>query len=159
MGKKNHLWIGFLLILPIALAGCQGKMFSVEGAFVAEEKRIALPQEGSSSGSWQGKKDLTVNYTLARTQNELQMSGDILLRRHKKLVSFSFSTVLIGGDGKVLEVVPVTTGGGRRKIEQISFNRELSLPPDARFFSFSYSGTTGGTGDSGSPKSFWSAPW
>ena len=158
--KTNILFrIGLVLSLLLTLASCQGKFMSSQGRVVAEEKRIALQPEGSASGSWQGKQDLTVNYTATRNQDILQMAGDILLRKHKKLVSFQFSLVLIDADGKILDVVPVTTAGGRQKIEQIPFSREVTLPPDTSYFAFTYDGTTSGIGQGGSPKSFWSAPW
>ncbi len=151
--------VGLVLILFFTLASCQGKFMTGQGKVVAEEKRIALQQEGSVSGSWQGKQDLKVNYTATRNQDILQMAGDILLRKHKKLVSFKFSLVLIDADGKILDLVPVTTAGGRQMIEQIPFSREVTLPPGTSYFAFTYDGTTSGIGQGGSPKSFWSAPW
>ena len=159
MNPNAYLRIGLILVLMTALAACQSNPFSVQGKIVVEEKRIALQPEGSASGSWQGKQDLTVNYTATRNQDILQMAGDILLRKHKKLVSFQFSLVLIDAEGQILDVVPITTAGGRRKIEQIPFSREVALPPQTRYFAFTYDGTTSGIGQGGSPKSFWSAPW
>ena len=153
------LRIGVVLFLFFTMASCQGKFMSDQGRVVAEEKRIALQQEGSESGSWQGKKDLTVNYTATRNQDILQMAGDILLKKHKKLVSFQFSLVLIDADGQILDIVPVTTAGGRQKIEQIAFSREVTLPPGTSYFTFTYDGTTSGIGQGGSPKSFWSGHW
>ena len=101
-----------------------------QGKVVVEEKRIALQSEGSASGSWQGKTDLTVNYTTSRTRDTLRIAGDIVFQRHKLLDTFRFSLVLIDTDGNVLDVVPVTSAGGRRKVEQVSFSRELPLPPN-----------------------------
>ena len=151
--------IGFMPILIATLVSCQGKLLTANGKFVAEEKRIALQQDGSASGSWQGKQDLTVNYTMTRNQNVLQIAGDIVFRGHKLLDTFRFSLVLIDADGSVLEVVPVTSAGGRRKVEQVSFSREMPLPPNTVYFAFSYDGTTRGIGEGGSPTAFWSAPW
>ena len=159
MDHRAFQWIGVILVLILAMVSCQAKFLTGQGNFVPEEKRLDLPPEGSASGSWQGKTDLTVNYTTARTPEVLQISGDIVFRKQKKLVGFQFSTVLIDGEGRVLEVVPVTSAGGRRKIEQISFNKEIPLPPETRYFAFMYDGATSGTGQGGSPKSFWSAPW
>ena len=159
MRNNISFQIGLILVFVVTMASCQGKFMTGQGKVIAEEKRIALQQEGSSSGSWQGKKDLTVNYTATRNQDILQMAGDILLRKHKKLVSFQFSLVLIDADGKILDIVPVTTTGGRQKIEQIPFSREVTLLPGTKYFAFTYDGTTSGTGQGGSPKSFWSTPW
>jgi hypothetical protein len=41
----------------------------------------------------------------------------------------------------------------------IIFKRDMQLPPGAQSMAFSYSGTSRGTGQNGSPNSFWSAPW
>ena len=159
MISNNLLRIGLILMLVAALAACQGKLFSVEGKFVVEEKRIALQQQGTTSGSWQGKKDLTVDYTATRNQDVLQMAGEIKLKKHKKLNSFAFSLVLIDAEGKVLEVQPVVSAGGRQKIALLPFSHELTLPPGPRYFAFTYDGESSGIGQGGSPKSFWSAPW
>ena len=159
MNPNAYLRLGLILILMTALAACQGKLFSVQGEFVVEEKRIALQQEGSASGSWQGKQDLTVSYTATRNQDLLQMAGDIVFRRPKMLDTFRFSLVLIDAEGKILDVIPVTTAGGRMETEKIAFSHELTLPPGTRFFAFTYDGTSRGVGQGGSPNAFWSAPW
>ena len=159
MYPNTYLRIGSLLILITVLVSCQGKFMTGQGRVVAEEKRIALQSEGSASGSWQGKQDLTVNYTTTRSQDALQIAGDIVFKRHKQLDTFRFSLVLIDGDGNVLDIVPVTSAGGRRKVEQVPFSQEISLPPGTRSIAFSYDGTTRGIGQGGSPNSFWSAPW
>ena len=126
---------------------------------VAEETRIALKQNGPESGSWQGNNDLTVNYTTTRNQDTLQIAGDIVFKRHRLLDTFRFSLVLIDAEGNVLDIVPVTSAGGRHKVEQLSFSREVTVPPATRSVAFSYDGTTRGVGQGGSPNSFWSAPW
>lgn len=159
MNIFTSLRIGFVVILIVTLASCQGKFLTGQGRVVAEEKRIALQQEGSESGSWQGKTDLTVNYTTTRSQDTLQVAGDIVFKRHKLLDTFRFSLVLIDAEGNVLDVVPVASAGGRRKVEQVSFSKELTLPPGTRSFAFTYDGTTRGIGEGGSPTAFWSAPW
>ena len=156
---NNFIRIGLILILVAMLAACQGKLFSVEGKLVVEEKRIALQQEGSASGSWQGKNDLTVNYTATRNQDVLQMAGEIRFNRPRLLDTFRFSLVLIDATGKILDVIPVTSAGGRQETEQVSFSHELTLPQGTRSFAFTYDGTTRGIGQGGSPNSFWSAPW
>jgi hypothetical protein len=150
---------GCIAALLVTLAACQGKIFTGQGNFVPEQNRIVLAQEGSESGNWQGKNDLTVNYTTTRNQDVMQIAGDIQFNRHKQLDTFRFSIVLIDSDGNVLEVAPVASAGGRRKVEQVSFNREVTLPPGTRSFAFTYDGTTRGIGQGGSPTSFWSAPW
>ena len=159
MHPSTYLRIGSLLILITMLASCQGKFMSGQGRVVAEEKRIALQSEGSASGSWQGKKDLTVNYTTTRSQDTLQIAGDIVFMRERLLDIFRFSLVLIDGGGNVLDVAPVTSAGGRQKVQQVPFSREITLPPNTMSFAFTYDGTTRGVGQGGSPNSFWSAPW
>ena len=159
MHPNTYLRIGSFLILMTVLASCQGKFMTGQGRVVAEEKRITLQSEGSASGSWQGKKDLTVNYTTTRNQDTLQIAGDIVFKRSKLLNTFRFSLVLIDADGNVLDIVPAASAGGRQEVEQVSFSQEMTLPPDTRFFAFTYDGTTRGIGQGGSPKSFWSAPW
>ncbi len=159
MVSNASLRIGSILILITVLVSCQGKLGTGHGRVVAEEKRIALQPEGSASGSWQGKKDLTVNYTTTRSQDTLQIAGDIVFNRHKLLDTFRFSLVLIDAGGNVLDIVPIQSAGGRRKVEQVAFSREVTLPPDTVSIAFTYDGTTRGIGQGGSPNSFWSAPW
>lgn len=152
--------IGMILTILLPLTACQSKLFTAEGKPVAAEKRMALPAEGSESGSWQGKTDLTVNYTVTRAQDTVQISGDIVFKkRHKKLNTFQSSLVLVDANGAVLTVTGMATAGGRDVVERVSFNIEQPLPPTARFFAFSYTGETSGRGDNGSPKQFWSVPW
>jgi hypothetical protein len=150
---------GCIAALVVTLAGCQSKLLSVEGKLVAEENRIALPSEGSASGSWQGKTDLVVEYSVSRMAEALQMAGEIVFRRQKLLNNFQCSVVLIGGNGTVLKVAGIATASGLEETERIPFSHEIQLPPATRFFAFSYSGTSRGRGNSGSPNSFWSAPW
>ena len=162
MLTNAFLRMGVILLLLLPLTACQSKRVTAEGRTVAPERRISLPAEGSASGSWQGKNDLTVNYTVTRTQDTLQISGDIVLdRRHsrKKLNTFTCSLVLIDANGAVLTVSGIATAGGRNEVERVAFSHEQQLPPPARFFAFSYSGQTSGVGDQGSPKQFWSVPW
>jgi len=159
MNRNAFCVFGAILFLIITLAACQSKLFTAKGKMVVEEKRIAIQQNGSVSGSWQGKSDLTIDYTANRSQDELQMAGDILFRKHEKLNSFRLSLVLIDAGGNILDVVPIATAGGRHQIEQLPFTHELTLPPDARYFAFTYDGTSSGVGAGGSPSSFWSAPW
>jgi hypothetical protein len=152
--------VGFVLILLVTLASCHGKFMTDQGRVVAKEKRIGLQQEGSESGSWQGRTDLTVNYTTTRTGNVLQIAGDIVFNWQELLDTFRISLVLIDSNGSVLDVVPITSAGGNREAEQVSFSRELTLPPEAHSFAFAYNGVSRGIGTGqGSPTSFSLAPW
>ena len=156
----TSLQIGFVLILIVTMASCQGKFMTDQERVVAEEKRIGLQQEGSESGSWQGRTDLTVNYTTTRTGNVLQIAGVIVFNWQEMLDNFRISLVLIDANGSVLDIVPITSAGARREVEQVSFNKELTLPSDARSFAFTYNGEARGIGTGqGSPTYFRLTPW
>lgn len=157
----RSFWIGMgaILISIWLLAACQSKFFTAEGRFVAEEKRTAIELGGSASGSWQGKTDLVVEYTMTTTAQSMQIAGEIVFRRTRILNTFQCMVVLIDANGNVLQVEGIVSSGGRDEVQRIPFSREIKLPPAARYFAFSYSGTSGGRGNSSSPNSFWSSPW
>ena len=161
MKPGTKIFFGFmLLIVAMLAAACSSKMFTAEGKFVAEEKRLDLKEGGPFPREWQGKgNQLTIKYEYIRNQDDLQIMGDIVFRREKNLDNFSCSIVLIDAAGTVLLVQGMVIAGGREQIETIPFKHEMQLPPGTQSMAFSYSGTTRGTGGSGSPNSFWSSPW
>ncbi len=161
MKPRTKLFFVFMLLIFVMLAAaCSSKMFTAEGKFVAEERRLDLKEGGPFPRDWQGKgKQLKIKYEYIRKQDNLQIMGDIVFRREKNLNDFRCSIVLIDSAGKVLLVQGMVVAGGRQKMEKISFKHELQLPPGSQSMAFTYSGTSRGSGDSGSPSSFWSAPW
>ena len=160
MNRKTLISVGAILILIALLTACQSKLLSEEGQFVAEDHRIALPLGGSASGNWQGKADLMVEYTVTTTPQLLQIAGEIVFNREQRLSIFTCSLVLIDANGLTLTVDGIATAGGREDyIQRVQFSHEMQLPPASRYFAFSYNGETSGTGNGGSPNSFWASPW
>lgn len=159
MKPRKELFFGFLLVTFMLLAAaCSSKMFTAEGKLVAEEKWLDLKEGGPFPRDWQGKH-LKIKYEYIRKQDDLQIVGDIVFKRKKTLNDFRCSIVLIDSAGKILLVKGMVVAGGRQQIETIPFKYELQLPPGTQSMAFSYSGTSRGTGNSGSPNAFWSAPW
>jgi len=159
MNSKSKLKFNFVFVIFLLLAvACSRQMFTAEGKFVAEERRLDLKEGGPFPRDWQGRH-LDIKYEYVRKQDDLQIMGTILFKKEKKLANFRCSIVLIDSAGTVLRVQGLVVSGGRQEIKEIPFKNELQLPPDAHSIAFSYSGTSGGTGQSGSPKSFWSSPW
>jgi hypothetical protein len=160
MQPGTKLFFGFmLLIFGMLSAACSSKMFTAEGKLVAEERRLDLKEGGPYPRDWKGKNRLTIKYEYIRKQDNLQIMGDIVFNREKNLNDFRCSIVLIDAAGKVILVEGLVVAGGRQKTIEIPFKKEMQLPPGAHSMAFSYSGTSGGTGNSGSPNSFWFAPW
>ena len=159
MNRNTLIGVGAILILIALLTACHSKLLTEEGQFVAEDHRIALPLGGSTSGNWPGKADLVVEYTMTTTAQTLQIAGEIVFNRERRLSTFTCSLVLIDANGLTLIVDGIATGGGREEIQRIPFSHEMQLPPASRYFAFSYNGETSGTGNGGSPNSFWASPW
>jgi len=147
-----------LLIFVILVSACSKQTFTAEGKFVAEERRLDLKEGGPFPRDWQGRH-LAIKYEYIRKQDDFQIMGDINFKRERRLQGFRCSVVLLDSTGKVLHVQGMVVAGGRQKIEKIPFKLEFQLPPGSQSMAFSYSGTSGGGGQSGGPSSFWSSPW
>ena len=159
MKPKTKLIFDFIFVIFLLLAvACSRQMFSAEGKFVADDRQLDLKEGGPFPRDWQGKH-LKIKYEYIRKKDDFQIMGDIIFKKEKKLWKFRCSIVFIDAAGKVLIVQGLAVAGGRRQIDKIPFKYELQLPPGAQSMAFSYSGESSGTGNSGSPKSFWSSPW
>jgi hypothetical protein len=159
MKPGTKLFLGFMLVIFVMLAAaCSSQMFTAEGKLVAEDRRLDLKEGGPFPRDWQGKH-LKIKYEYVRKQDDFQIMGDIVFKKERKLANFRCSIVLIDAAGKVLLVEGLVVAGGRQKTMEIPFKKEMQLPLGAQSMAFSYSGASGGTGQSGSPSSFWSSPW
>lgn len=159
MKPITKLFFGFMLLIFVMLAaGCSKGMFTAEGKFVAEERRLDLKEGGPFPRDWQGKH-LTIKYEYIRKQDDFQIMGDIIFKREKILNDFRCSVVFIDAEGTVLQVQGMVVAGARQPTERIPFKQDMKLLPGSQSMAFSYSGTSRGTGQSGSPNAFWSAPW
>jgi len=158
MRYQRGLWLGIIVTAALMAVACSGKMFTSEGKFVAEDKRIELSEGGSYRGSWE-TMHLTVNYDYLRNEDKLQISGEVLFKREETLASFHCNLVFISSQGTILQITRVTSAPVRQDVSKLSFNRELELPKGTRSMAFSYSGAEGGGKGSGSRNLFWSVPW
>ena len=60
--------------------------------------------------------------------------------------------------GAIINSQNLVVGGNKQMLDSMSFNRNLNFPTNTKYMSFSYSGTSSGTGNSGSPNDFWLTP-
>jgi hypothetical protein len=159
MKPITKLFFGFMLMIFVMLAAaCSKNLFSAEGKFVAEERRLDLKQGGPFPRDWKGKH-LAIKYEYIRKQDDFQIMGDIIFKREKTINDFSCSVVFIDAEGTVLQVKGLVVAGGRQPTKIIPFKQDMKLPPGSQSMAFSYSGTSRGTGQSGSPNAFWFTPW
>lgn len=155
-----------LILVVILLVGCRSLSFDPRGHTVPEAKRIALPQSGDYSSIYDnGDFDLT--YKISVNQSQRGIYGKL---RFNERITYNFyiiryfhlELVALDADGKVLEMIPLTTVGNLNAIFSgpLEFNRTFAWPSNTVAIAFSYTGQAwgDGTGDGGDVMDFWEYP-
>lgn len=155
-----------LMLAVIVLGGCQSVSFDPRGHTVPEAKRIALPQSGDYSGIYDNG-DFDLKYKIARNQGQTSIWGGL---RFNDRITYNFyiiryfhlDLIALDTDGKVLEMIPLTTAGNFSAIfsNYLEFKKALPLPSNTVAIAFSYTGQawSDGTGDGGDVIDFWEYP-
>lgn len=160
----NHKiqWLFFIVIFS-GLLSCMNYI-TYKGHEVAEEDRLPIHDGGPNHGFWQ-TNDLSVNYVYHKTANDIQLSGEIsfavhLMNSFSSLDSFHLRIYFLDGDGRIIEGKGIFYSGYKVSIENMEFNRRLSLPADTTAMVFSYTGTASDqSGDEGKLNyEFWKSP-
>jgi hypothetical protein len=140
----------FFLSMVVA---CQGRFLSYQGAVAKQESRIALQEGGLYTGSWK-TRDLSMDYSYQRDQNNMELSGTVELdksleRGFPTLEYLIISVHLLDAEGKVLENARLLTSEYRHMIKKLSFKQSIKLPPGTTAMAFSYRGRARDVGGSG----------
>jgi|WetSurMetagenome_2_1015567.scaffolds.fasta_scaffold01675_11 hypothetical protein len=157
--------VGIVLVMAFTV-GCQSLSFNPRGHTVPEAKRIALPQSGDYSSTYDNG-DFDLAYKLVRNQGQSSISGRL---RFDERITYSYyiiryfhlDLVALDAEGKVLEMIPLTSVGNLNAIfdNSIEFNKTLAFPPNTVAMAFSYTGKAcgDGSGDGGDVMDFWEYP-
>ena len=144
MFKYVHLtrWL-FLFIALTAVLACKSYL-TYEGQEVAEEDRIEIKTGGPNEGAMR-TNDLTFDYAYERNGDDFTLSGTIswanhLLYNFKTMEHFSLMLYFVDGSGKIIEEKNIVRSGHYVEIENLSFEKQFSLPAGAVAMVFGYSG-------------------
>jgi hypothetical protein len=154
------------ILAVVFLVGCQSLSFDPRGRTVPEAKRIALPQSEDYASIYDNG-DFDLAYKIASNQGQTSISGRL---RFNERITYNFyiiryfhlNLIALDADGKVLEMMPLTTVGNLNAIfnDPVEFKRTLRLPSNTAAIAFSYTGQAwgDGTGDGGDVMDFWEYP-
>jgi hypothetical protein len=158
-----------VLLVLVFMVGCRNLSFDPKGHTVPEAKRISLAefmQTGGYSDTWDNG-DFELTYKLVKNQGQTSITGKL---RFDERITYSYyiirylhlNLVALGPEGKVLEMIPVTTVGNLNAIFDgpVEFNKALALPPNTVAIAFTYTGQAcgDGSGDGGDVMDFWEYP-
>lgn len=159
--KIRSLSIVALAVAVLFLSGCQTTAtFSEVGKIVLAQERVPI-SEGKNTVTWKGP-DLSVNFTYARGQGRLDLTGriiyaDSLAYNYQLLRDFRLSALVLDYSGRVIQTQAVATNRGN--FDPIPFQAALPLPSSAASISFSYEGTAVEVDEGGgNPTRFWYYP-
>lgn len=157
MKAKLQSKLASVAISVIVLAACSTTGSNSERT-VPESKRHELLDGGPYKAVWTAR-ELTLNYEYVREPARLLLSGSVRFPRGKKLISFVLGAHLIDAEGKIIHEEAIASAGTRQRVEQIAIDSEVKIPAETWGIAFSYEGSSGGGGQSGSPRSFWQTPF
>ena len=159
-GRGVVLWT--IVALCLALGGCQGSLFNVQGKSIEYTDRLALKTGGEQSGQYKAD-EITVDYRYVRTGDDLKMSGTIRFNysmqgNFSTVSTFSLALVLADAQGTILAQQGLATAYDHKSSEPVNFSTTMIIPRQTEMMAFSYTGAASGAGTSGSPSSFWHNP-
>ncbi len=152
-----------LVVLALLLAGCQGGLMGVKGRTVHRESRIPVPPSGEHSASWE-TRDLSLDYQYMRQADALTISGrvrfsDAIKGNFDLIQYFHMDVILVDDQGKVLDMVGLTSGSYGNSDYPQTFSKTFRLPPGTTSMAFSYRGQAySGDDEDGSSAYFWEYP-
>jgi lipopolysaccharide assembly outer membrane protein LptD (OstA) len=157
------------LLLLTSLVSCRSVFKGYNGLTVPAENLIVLQTEGSSDGKWE-TEDISVNYLYTKNADQLKISGridfdDSLKYNFNHLYDFTLWVHFINSDNIIVGNLIISPFTFFDQLEETSFEKNVTLPPDTQAIVFSYSGnasddSTGGHDrqDGGGSWIFWSTP-
>lgn len=157
LANSKTIRLGFMIAMTAALCACQSSQLSYTGRVVSEERRIVILGGGPHSGSWQ-TDDLKLDYEYRQAQQSFNIAGAVNFRHPKVIWTFRLDVHFADSTGAIIESRNLVAGGNRQMIDTLSFEENLNIPSNAANMSFSYTGRSSGTGNSGSPNDFWATP-
>jgi hypothetical protein len=165
LGRRYGRVISVVLVL-VFMVGCQSLSFDPRGHTVPEANRISLPQSGDYSDTYDNG-DFNLAYKLTRNQGQTSISGRLrfderITYNYYIIRYFHLDLIALGTEGKVLEMIPLTTVGNLNAIfgGPVEFNKAFTFPPNTVAMAFSYTGKAcgDGSGDGGDVMDFWEYP-
>jgi hypothetical protein len=151
MRKKTRVLVEFkvsgLFLIILMLVACAGRLTTYNGSWVAEGDRISLQNGGPHEGNWQ-TRDVVIEYAYQQKRQNLQISGVVKLGGYltngfRTLDYLILDIYTLDADGIVLNSELVLNYGYRRDLDfvgEMTFDTQLSLPPDIAAIAFGYRG-------------------
>jgi len=168
--SSHILTPALLLLVFFASAGCRHDLITYTDKVVKEDNRIYLKDGGPTPGVWK-TEDLTLNYEYRKRGSDFEISGTIAFDQHLEynyhsFTNFWFQVYFTDPEGIILAEQFLGTAGYKQEIEDMTFNKRFSLPPNAGAMAFGYSGKAedasddadSGIGGGGTDWSFWKTP-
>ncbi len=132
---------GFFLM---ALVSCQSALFTYNGNVVEEDTRIALERDGAGDGTWE-TRDVLLRCQYKEANGRLELSGEVRIADHLRnsysvVDSFHLTILFLDAEGRVIDSVNQSLGPYRKEAWEMSFERSVETPENARAIAFGYSG-------------------
>ena len=157
IAKYNIMRFCSALAAMAVLCACKSGGLGYTGRKVSEDRRIAISGGGPHPGSFNAE-DITLDYEYTQAASSFNIAGTVRFTEKKVIWSFRLDIHFADSTGAIIDSRNLVTGGNKQMIESLSFDEKLNFPSNAAAMTFSYSGTSSGTGNSGSPNSFWLSP-
>jgi len=164
MNQKNKsIYLGFILLLILAVAGCVTTAEMFHGDSVSPEQVIAI-QESGPNKSYDQNFDIIISYEFVRSGDVLEISGQaILTDRYPQIyASLKYLHVylfFLDDTSRVLETIALASSMFGTLDERFEFSKSLNIPTGAVGISFGYDGEAKEGGDhSASTSTFYRLP-
>jgi hypothetical protein len=139
-----------LLCALLFASGCQPLLTNLRDYMVPEGKRIAIPESGEWSGTYE-TEDLTLAYRMIKTPGHLNISGSVVFARRISanfplVTTFHLNAIRTDAQGKVQDMVGLMsvayyyTEYITPSSPPLFFNTMIPITESTRFIAFSYTG-------------------
>ncbi len=162
-------WVHLLLCAVLFASGCQPLLTNLRDYMVPEGKRIAIPESGDRSGTYE-TEDLTVTYRMIKMEGYLNLSGGVVFARRISanfplVTTFHLNAIRTDAQGKVQDMVGLMsvayyyTEYITPSSPPLFFNTMIPISESTRFIAFSYTGQAfDPTEHDGGGMDFWEYP-
>ena len=144
-------YVSLNLLMVVTVISCHSPVISYQGMQIPEEKQIRLIEGEEHHGTWR-TEDITIDYSYAKINNMLKISGSIVFSDALKnsfnyFEYFSLWLNLIDTGNKISGNTRIDQRVSSYPIERAKFNADIELPPGVKAIVFSYEGRAIGDRD------------
>jgi hypothetical protein len=151
------IYRGIFAAFIATLCACQSEFLTYKGKMISEDRRIFIQAGGPHEENLELDK-VILDYEYTRHRELFTLSGAVDIRGRKQIWTLTLNVNFADASGIIIGRKDLASAPYKRMTEKLPFEVSFKLPSEAVYMSFSYSGTSSGTGNSGSPSDFWVSP-